>query len=196
MDRDLARALLAITDVGRVRICAALADGPATVPELATALGMPRPAAARHFRLLTDAGLLAVRGEGGDAAYTLRPERVADLARQLSALAADGHEAVAEGVDVLPADEAKVVRSFVEQGRLRSIPAHDSKRQVILGWLLERCFPEDRIYPEKEVNQRLALYHPDVASLRRYLVDTGLMTREAGRYRRSVRASAGPHGPG
>jgi hypothetical protein len=29
------------------------------------------------------------------------------------------------------------------------------------------------------------LFHPDAASLRRYLVDTGLMTREAGTYRRA-----------
>ena len=32
---------------------------------------------------------------------------------------------------------------------------------------------------------RLALLHPDVAALRRYLVDGRLMTREAGIYRRA-----------
>lgn len=52
-----------------------------------------------------------------------------------------------------------------------------------LGWAA--CFPDDRAYPEKEVNQRLALFHPDVAALRRYMVDFGLMTREAGEYRRA-----------
>jgi hypothetical protein len=56
---------------------------------------------------------------------------------------------------------------------------------VILRYLREQCFAEDRPYPEKEVNQRLALFHRDVASLRRYLVDTGLMTREGGIYRRA-----------
>jgi hypothetical protein len=45
-------------------------------------------------------------------------------------------------------------------------------------------FAEDRAYPEKEVNARLALFHPDVASLRRYLVDDGLVTRAGGEYRR------------
>jgi hypothetical protein len=56
---------------------------------------------------------------------------------------------------------------------------------VVLRFLVERCFVEDRAYPEKEVNQRLALYHPDVAALRRYLVEAGLMTRQAGEYRRA-----------
>jgi hypothetical protein len=81
--------------------------------------------------------------------------------------------------------EDKVIRSFVRDGRLLSIPARDKKRRVVLRYLADHCFPEDRTYPEKEVNQRLALYHPDVAALRRQLVDSGLMTREAGEYRRA-----------
>jgi hypothetical protein len=51
--------------------------------------------------------------------------------------------------------------------------------------ILDQCFPEDREYEEKEVNMRLALLHPDVAALRRYLVDGRLMTRDAGIYRRA-----------
>ena len=81
--------------------------------------------------------------------------------------------------------EAKVLRSFFRDGRLVSIPAQDRKKLVVLRHLLELCFLEDRAYPEKEVNQRLAIFHPDVAALRRYLVDFGLMTREAGEYRRA-----------
>jgi hypothetical protein len=78
---------------------------------------------------------------------------------------------------------ARVHRAFVRDGRLVSIPAQDRKRQVILRWLMDTVLSEDRAYPEKEVNMRLALVHPDVAALRRYLVDAGLMTRMAGEYR-------------
>ena len=53
----------------------------------------------------------------------------------------------------------------------------------MLRFLLERVFTEDRDYPEKEVNQRLALFHPDVAALRRYLYDERYVDREAGLYR-------------
>ena len=79
----------------------------------------------------------------------------------------------------------KVIRSFVKDGRLVSIPAKPSKRDLLLPVILDRCFPEDRPYEEKEVNMRLALLHPDVAALRRYLVDGGWMTRESGIYRRA-----------
>jgi hypothetical protein len=82
-------------------------------------------------------------------------------------------------------NQEKVVRAFIRDGRLVSIPTKPSKRDLLLPVILDRCFPEDRHYEESEVNMRLALLHPDVAALRRYLVDGGLMTREAGIYRRT-----------
>ena len=83
-----------------------------------------------------------------------------------------------------PAFEARVVRSFIREGRLTTIPARERRRQVIYRYLRDQVFIEDRSYPEKEVNQRLALFHPDVATIRRGMVDAGLVTREAGEYRR------------
>ncbi len=79
---------------------------------------------------------------------------------------------------------ARVLRAFFRDGRLVTIPARAKKRLVVLHEVRDRCFREDREYLEQEVNQRLALVHPDVAALRRYLVEVGLMTREAGVYRR------------
>jgi hypothetical protein len=80
--------------------------------------------------------------------------------------------------------DARVLRAFIRDGRLVSIPARDKRRQVIYRYLCDQVFTEDRPYPEREVNQRLALFHPDVATIRRGMVDAGLVTREAGTYRR------------
>ena len=79
----------------------------------------------------------------------------------------------------------RVIDAFFRDGRLAAIPARQGKRWFVLVEIRERCFAEDRDYPEKEVNLRLALLHPDVAALRRYLVDSGLMTRSGGIYRRA-----------
>jgi len=84
----------------------------------------------------------------------------------------------------------RVVRAFIRDDRLVSIPAKPSKRNLLLPVVLDRCFPEDRDYEEKEVNMRLALLHPDVAALRRYLVDGGLMSRKGGVYRRAAPISS------
>jgi hypothetical protein len=85
-----------------------------------------------------------------------------------------------------PAFEARVIRSFIRDGRLTTIPARERRRQVIYRYLRDLIFTEDRAYPEREVNQRLALFHPDVATIRRGMVDAGLVTREAGEYRRGT----------
>jgi len=87
-------------------------------------------------------------------------------------------------MDEDPAFVASVVRAFIRDGRLVNIPARERRRQVIYRYLRDQVFTEDRPYPEKEVNMRLALFHPDVATIRRGMVDAGLATREAGVYRR------------
>ena len=52
-------------------------------------------------------------------------------------------------------DQERVIRAFVRDGRLASIPAKPKKRELLLPYLLDLAFPEDRDYEEREVNQRL-----------------------------------------
>jgi hypothetical protein len=54
----------------------------------------------------------------------------------------------------------------------------------VLEYLAER-FQEGVEYPEPDVNELLGRFHDDYASLRRHLVDDGLLTRSAGHYRRA-----------
>ncbi len=77
-----------------------------------------------------------------------------------------------------------MLRAFVRNGRLTSIPASKAKRLVLLDWLVQR-FEPGRRYSENMVNLILAQVHPDTASLRRALVDEGMLDREAGEYWRS-----------
>jgi hypothetical protein len=82
------------------------------------------------------------------------------------------------------ADQQRVLRNFVEDGRLRRLPARRGQRRVILEYVAGR-FDTDRQYPEAEVNELLTSLHDDHAALRRYLVDEGLLERQAGVYRRA-----------
>ena len=102
------------------------------------------------------------------------------------AAAAAPHDALE--TDDLARYEARVLRSFVRDGRLTAIPAQDRKRPVILRWILASAFPDHGPWAERDVNMRLALICRDVAALRRYLVDAGLMARASGIYRRAVPA--------
>ncbi|MFJ8828180.1 DUF2087 domain-containing protein [Streptomyces sp. NPDC102467] len=62
-----------------------------------------------------------------------------------------------------------------------SIPSKHSKRRTFLEGLVP-LFELHRRYPEVEVNEILREVHPDVAALRRYLVEEQLLVRADGRY--------------
>jgi hypothetical protein len=72
-----------------------------------------------------------------------------------------------------------VLRPFVRDGRLIAIPAKRAKRRRLLDLLAQDFEPGIR-YPEAEVNRRLERWHPDVATLRRFLVDEGFLDRQGG----------------
>jgi hypothetical protein len=78
-----------------------------------------------------------------------------------------------------------VLRAFVApDGSLRSIPTRAAKRLVVLDHVAQ-AFPIGESWPEAEVNDVLRRFHPDVAALRRYLVEDEFLDRRDGRYWRS-----------
>jgi hypothetical protein len=97
-----------------------------------------------------------------------------------------GHDAGQDpALDAAARRRDAVLRAFLEDdGHLRSIPARRSKRLVVLD-LLAQVFDVGRRYPEREVNALLRAFHDDVAALRRYLIDEGFLSREAGEYWRT-----------
>jgi len=93
-----------------------------------------------------------------------------------TAKAVDGYEE--EG---LPPRQAAVLRAFLVDGRLASIPTTRSKRLVVLDHIA-KVFEVGVRYPEREVDARVRAFHDDYAALRRHLVDEGFLAREAGTY--------------
>jgi DNA-binding HxlR family transcriptional regulator len=187
MDAELLAVLKALSDASRLRMVGLLAGRPYAVEELSEALGLAPGTIVHHLKRLVAAGLVDSRPARPFVEYRLRLERLHEVGRalgKLEAAAEEGRQASGPAGESLPAFDAKVLRTFIVDGRLESIPAQDKRRRIVLRYLLDRVFTEDRSYPEKEVNQRLALWHPDVAALRRYLVDYGYVTRAAGEYSR------------
>jgi DNA-binding transcriptional ArsR family regulator len=71
--------LLALADESRRTMLEALAQGPATVTELAALVPIARPGVSRHLRVLREVGLVDVRQDAQRRIYSLRPEPLADL---------------------------------------------------------------------------------------------------------------------
>jgi hypothetical protein len=85
--------------------------------------------------------------------------------------------------------DRKVVKDFMgTDGRFKSLPMHDKKFLSVLRYVLE-AFEPGVEYTEKQVNEMLQRYHPDTASLRRGLVDAGMVTRWRGIYQRPAEKS-------
>ena len=85
--------------------------------------------------------------------------------------------------------ERKVFQAFVEGGRLKAIPVKRRKREVLLCHMVH-AFEERRVYREAEVNAILGDFHEDVATLRRELVEMGLLVRYRGEYGRPEQTQA------
>ena len=163
-----------LADPTRLRVVAALALGAGTIEEVAQASGLSLKDVALAARRLARAGL--VRRDRH--VLELLTDRFGEAARAAAA-AAPRPEPLSDD----PAEDA-VLSAFVRDGRLVSIPAQATKRRVVLEHLV-RVFDVGVRYPEREVNALLAVWHPDTAALRRYLVDEGLLSRDGGLYWRS-----------
>jgi hypothetical protein len=81
-------------------------------------------------------------------------------------------------------DSRPELRAFVRDGRITTMPAKRAKRLLLLDCVAQG-FEPGRQYPEAEVDAILKAVYDDHAALRRYLVDEGLMSREAGLYWRT-----------
>jgi hypothetical protein len=159
-----ARPLLALlAEPDRLKALAAVALGAEDLPEVAERAGLEPRAAARALSRLVAGGLL--EGEAGKG-YRVRAEVL-----RAAAKAPGAREGAAPGVR----DDA-VLRRFIHNGRLLAMPAAYGKRLVVLDHLAG-LFEPGRRYPEPEVNELLARYHPDYAMLRRALVDDGFLDR-------------------
>lgn len=160
----------------RLRVFAALVLGATTAAEVVAATGLDLRSVVTALSRLVDAELVIAGSEGDHF--------VVEGAFAEAARAATPPRAPEASEDGVSADAARVLRTFVRDGRLTQIPMQRSKRLVILDVLAQE-FEPGRRYSEAMVNLILGRWHADTAALRRYLVDEGFLDRAAGEYWRS-----------
>jgi hypothetical protein len=158
----------------RLRAFAAVVLGADTPSAVAAAAGLPSREAVRALRRLEQGGLIS----------TINGKLVGAGEAFKEAIREYGPEPVAE--EPMNPDRAKatVLRTFIRDGRLVSMPAIRAKRRVILEHLAA-CFEPGVKYPERAVDAVLRAWYDDYVSVRRYLIDEDLMAREDGVYWRT-----------
>jgi hypothetical protein len=163
-----------LADDDRLRVFAALALGARSLVEVAEQSGVEPRLAVRALKRLEKGGVVARCGND----WELRREVIEEQARRTAT------PRPAFDDEGLSPEQASVLRKFLRDGRLATIPAARSKRLVVLDHIA-KVFDIGVRYSEREVDALLHVFHPDHAALRRYLVDEGFLSREAGVYWRS-----------
>jgi hypothetical protein len=159
-----------LADDDRRRVVAALVLGASAFDTITEVAALDPARVGKALTRLAAAGLVE---RGHDGRLALRASAFGDAAR------------ARPRPEPPPADESEaVLRRFVREGRLMSIPTQRSKRILVLDRLAQE-FEPGRHYQEREVNDVLRRWHTDPAALRRYLVDEGFLDRSGGEYWRA-----------
>ena len=161
-------------DPTRLGILGRAAAGPVDGDELAAALGEDRRKVRREIGNLVQSGLLTRE-------LTLDRSVLRSVAQALPQ-AAPADPALLSGP--WSAEEARQLAQAFSGSRLVEIPANRSRRRLVLDRLAQEFEPGLR-YDERTVNSMLQVFHSDHTTLRRYLVDEGLLTRAEGVYWRT-----------
>src|SRR3954452_20665728 len=177
MTSDPAALVGLLAEEDRLKVVGALVLGATTADEVTAATGLDRRRVVQALERLGGGGLVVTDDSG---ALRVATERFKEAPRH----AAEQRPTVKpEELGATP-EQADVLRNFMSDGRLTSIPAQRAKRVVVLDFLSQQ-FEPGKAYPERDVNFMLGKYHRDYAALRRYLVDEEFLERRDGFYWRT-----------
>ena len=167
-----------LADKSRLQILKSLAQEDMYVERLAERLGLTPATISFHLKKLADAGAVSAYRTQYYTMYALC--RDVFLSRILDIICTESDEAGLQAQRE-QAYRQRVIDSFFEYGKLKSIPAQRKKERIILEEIA-KAFEAGRVYTEREVNIIIADFHDDFCTLRRDMIGEGLMARENGSY--------------
>ena len=171
-----------LADRSRLQILKSLLEEDMYVERLAQRLELTPATVSFHLKKLMDAGAVSSRREQYYTMYSINKEvfqcRILDILGEKSSDAQRQQEREARY-------RQRVLDSFFEYGRLKSIPAQRKKERICLEEIAKEL-ELGRPYPERELNQVLLRFHQDYCTLRRDMISEGILRREEGLYPRLV----------
>jgi len=172
----------ALADQSRLAIVQALLERPHYVEELAQRLALAPSTISFHLRKLEQAGLTTSRKEQYYVMVEINRPLLDTPLRELLAVAPASRERQQQRV---AAYRRKVLENFFSQGRLVKLPAQHKKRLIVLQLFAAR-FVMQKHYDENEVTGLILPLYDDYCTIRRLLVDAGLIRRDGTRYWRET----------
>lgn len=164
----------ALADHSRLAIVNSLLERPHYVEELAQRHDLAPSTVSFHLRKLEKAGLVSGLKEQYYVVFRANDEMFATTLREL----VSAHPVRKEQQEGRMEEyRRKVLASFFRNGRLEKLPAQHKKRLIVLEQFARR-FEPGRRYGEQEVTGLIMPLFDDYCTIRRLLVDEGLIRRE------------------
>ena len=177
-EADAIKLFKCLSDKSRLQILKSLTIEDMDVERLAGRLDLTPATISFHLKKLSDAGAVRSYKKQYYTMYSLCKdvfmERIIDIISEQSDEAALQQQRDADY-------RKRVIDSFFEYGKLKSIPAQRKKERIILDEIA-KAFEPGRIYTEREVNIIIADFHDDFCTIRRDMIGEKIMDRQNGKY--------------
>ena len=167
-----------LSDMSRLRIIQSLTKGEMYTELLAERLGITPSTVSFHMKKLEEAGLVISRKEQYYTVYSLNRDL---FEMKLSDIASSEPEETDEQQKREDKYRSKVIESFFEYGKLRSIPVQRKKKLICYEVIAERFVP-GRIYTEKELDDIILPIHEDYCTICRDMISEGILRRDGNQY--------------
>lgn len=169
-----------LADRSRLQILKSLAQEDMYVERLAERLALTPATISFHLRKLEAAGAVKGRKEQYYTVYSIDKEVFRlNLLDVISTKSNDVDEQMQRENQY----RQKVLDTFFEYGKLKSIPAQRKKKRICLEKIAED-FEGGRGYYEHEVNAIILRFHEDYCTIRRDMISEGIFKREGTVYTR------------
>lgn len=168
----------ALADQSRLAIINSLLERSQYVEEIAKRHGLAPSTVSFHLRKLEQAGLVSSRKEQYYVVIQANDAIFDTTLREIVSAPTVGRELQDGRMEEY---RRKVLETFFRHGMLEKLPTQHKKRLIVLEQFAVRFEPERR-YSEQEVTGLIMPLFDDYCTIRRLLVDEGLIRREGAEY--------------
>lgn len=168
----------ALADRSRLAIISSLLERSQYVEEIAQRHGLAPSTVSFHLRKLEQAGLVSSRKEQYYVVIQANDAMFDTTLRDIVSAPTVGRELQDGRMEEY---RRKVLETFFRNGTLERLPTQHKKRLIVLEQFATRFEPE-RHYSEQEVTGLIMPLFDDYCTIRRLLVDEGLIRREGAEY--------------
>lgn len=179
MKADQSLAIMkALADESRLAIVKSLLEQSQYVEEIAKRHALAPSTVSFHLKKLEQAGLISSKKEQYYVVIRTNEPLFDTTLREIVSATPVRKELQDERMDVY---RRKVLETFFRHDRLEKLPAQHKKRLIVLEQFA-RQFEADRRYTEAEVTGLIQPLFDDYCTIRRLLVDEGMIQREESTY--------------